>query len=157
MNLRPELLPPPVSRRRLDETARDIDRIADLVTTSPAEAAEAVRAFNERTGRACTAFDFATYHGSRSREEFAGEAARPARPRVADVTRDELVEIVRRITAAGPDTDHYLTLLEANVPHPRVRDLLFAGAAADVGPGSSREASLEEIVDEALAYRGIAL
>ncbi|WP_424893214.1 hypothetical protein [Streptomyces sp. XH2] len=151
MDLRPELVPPPVSRQRLDETAREIDRTADLVTTSPADADEAVRAFNEKTGHACTAFDFATYHGSRSREEFARDAARPAPPRVADVTRDELVEVVRRITAAGPDADCYLTLLEANVPHPRVGDLLFADA------GRGREASPEEIVDEALAYRGIAL
>ncbi|MEV4921503.1 hypothetical protein [Streptomyces roseoverticillatus] len=153
MNLRPELVPPPVSGQRLDETAREIDRISDLVTTSPADADEAVRVFNERTGHAYTAFDFATYQGSRSREDFAREAARPARPRVADVTRDELVEIVRRITAAGPDADYYLTLLEANVPHPRVGDLLFAGDGAVDG----RKPSPEEIADEALAYRRIAL
>ncbi|MEU8546061.1 HEAT repeat domain-containing protein [Streptomyces roseoverticillatus] len=42
MNLRPELVPPPVSGQRLDETAREIDRMADLATTSPADAGEAL-------------------------------------------------------------------------------------------------------------------
>ncbi|WP_262508442.1 hypothetical protein [Streptomyces spongiicola] len=31
MDLRPELLPPPVSQQRLDELSREIDRIADLL------------------------------------------------------------------------------------------------------------------------------
>jgi hypothetical protein len=41
---------------------------------------------------------------------------------VADVTRAELVEIVGR-AVRGDDTDYYLRLLDANVPHPRVIDL----------------------------------
>ncbi|WP_030803845.1 hypothetical protein [Streptomyces sp. NRRL F-2799] len=66
---------------------------------------------------------------------------------VADVTRDELVEIVGRVLAAAPDSDHYLRLLKANTPHPRVSDLAFHS------PG----AHAEQIVEEALNHRGFAL
>ncbi|MGW2324574.1 hypothetical protein ACWC5C_02270 [Streptomyces sp. NPDC001700] len=122
MDLRPELLPPSVS----------------------------VAAFNQRTGHAYTAVDFAGYDGSRSLDEFAREAARPLRPRVPGVTRDELVEIVRRVMTADPATDYYLRFLEANVPHPRVSELIFH-------PPAELENTAEAVVDAALGYRAIAL
>ncbi|WP_261992512.1 hypothetical protein [Streptomyces sp. MS191] len=77
------------------------------------------------TGHDYEALDFAEYYGGRTLEEFAMEAARPARPVVTDITRDELVEIVRRILMAAPESDYYLRLLEVNVPHPCVSELVF--------------------------------
>ncbi|MGW2083287.1 hypothetical protein ACWCOW_41630, partial [Streptomyces sp. NPDC001939] len=112
---------------------------------------EAITAFNAMTGHDYEALDFAEYDGSRSLEEFAREAARPARPVVADTTRDELVEIVRRLLLADSESDYYLRLLEANVPHPRVSDLVFHPS------DNVRGVSAEQIVDEALKYRPIAL
>ncbi|MFG2712042.1 hypothetical protein ACGFX2_16015 [Streptomyces goshikiensis] len=103
MDLRPELLPPPVSRQRLDELCADIDRIADQLVTRPEAADEAIAAFNAMTGHDYVALDFAEYDGSRSLEEFAREAARPSRPVVADITRDELIEIVRSGSLCGAD------------------------------------------------------
>ncbi|MGC4985905.1 hypothetical protein ACLQ18_35715 [Streptomyces sp. DT193] len=151
MNLRPELLPASVSRQRLEELCTEVERIADLLKTAPEAAGEAIAAFNAMTGHDYEALDFAEYYGSRSLEEFAREAARPARPVVADITRDELVEIVRRLSMAGPESDYYLRLLEANVPHPRVSNLVFHPSE------HLRDASAEQIVDEALRYRPIAL
>ncbi|MFI5531250.1 hypothetical protein ACIA8O_22235 [Kitasatospora sp. NPDC051853] len=151
MDLRAELVPPSVSRQRLDEVSREILRIADLLLSDSGDPDEEIRAFNERTGHDYAALDFAEYYGSRSLAEFAVEAARPARPRVADVTRDELVEIVRRILAGDPEGGYYLRLLEANVTHPRVSDLIFHP------PAELRGASAGRIVDEALGYRPIAL
>ncbi|MEU3300958.1 hypothetical protein ABZ729_14200 [Streptomyces sp. NPDC006678] len=146
MDLRPELLPPPVSRQQLDELSAEIDRIADLLAE---RSEEAIRAFNAMTGHDYVAYDFAGYSGSRSAEEFAREAARPARPRVADITRAELVEIVGRVLAGDQESDYFLHLLEVNVTHPGVTSLVF-------GP-SSDGVSAEEIVDEALRYQPIAL
>ncbi|NUS14700.1 MAG: hypothetical protein HOY69_25440 [Streptomyces sp.] len=151
MDLRPELLPPPVTRQRLGELCAEVERIAGLLTACPAAAGEAIAAFNAVTGHDYAALDFAEYQGSRSLEEFAREAARPARPAVADITRDELAEIVRRIRAAGAESDYYLRLLQANVPHPRVGDLVFCPS------DDLRDASAEQIADEALRYRPIAL
>ncbi|MDQ0605827.1 hypothetical protein QF037_010260 [Streptomyces canus] len=151
MDLRPELLPPPVSRQRLDELCAEVERIAGLLETRPEVAGEAIAAFNAMTGHDYVALDFAEYDASRSLEEFAREAARPARPRVADITRDELVEIVRRLLTAAPESNYYRRLLEANVSHPRVSDLVFHPSDDLQG------ASAQQIVDEALAYRPIAL
>src|SRR5689334_7961592 len=106
VDLRPELLPPPVSRQRLDELCAEVERIADLLETRPEAAGEAIEAFNAMTGHDYVALDFAEYWGSRSLEEFGTEAARPARPVVADVTRDELVEIVRRLLTISPGSDY---------------------------------------------------
>ncbi|MEY2248460.1 hypothetical protein AB8A21_36980 [Streptomyces sp. BF23-18] len=151
MDLRPELLPPPVSRQRLDDLCAEVERIADLLETRPEAAGEAIGAFNAMTGHDYVALDFAEYHGSRSLEEFGTEAARPARPVVADITRDELVEIVRRLLTVSPESDYYLLLLEANVSHPRVIDLIFHPS------DDLQDASAEQIVDAALKYRPIAL
>ncbi|MFE2581509.1 hypothetical protein [Streptomyces sp. NPDC059378] len=151
MDLRPELLPPPVSQQRLDELCAEVERIADLLETRREAAGAAIAAFNAMTGHDYEALDFAEYYGSRSLEEFAREAARPARPVVAGITRDELVEIVRRLLTATPESDYYLRLLEANVSHPRVSDLVFHPS------DTLTDASAEQIVDEALQYRPIAL
>ncbi len=151
VDLRAELVPPLVSRQRLDELCREIQRIADLVVCGAESTDEEIRAFNARTGHDYSAVDFAEYGGSRSLVEFALEAARPARPRIADITTDELVEIVRRLLAGAPESDYYLRLLKANVSHPRVSDLIFHP------PAELRDASAQQIVDEALGYRPIAL
>jgi hypothetical protein len=151
VDLRPELLPPPVRRQRLDELCAEVERIADLLAARPEAAGEAIAAFNAMTGHDYVALDFAEYYGSRSLEEFGREAARPARPVVADVTRDELVELVRRLLTVSPESDYYLRLLEANVPHPHVIDLVFHPS------DDLQDASAEQIVDEALKYRPIAL
>ncbi|MFF5078771.1 hypothetical protein ACFY36_17090 [Actinoplanes sp. NPDC000266] len=59
------------------------------------------------------------------------------------MTRDELVEVVRRIVEGDvADQAYYLRLLEANVVHPRVSELIFF---RDLPPG--------HVVDEALSYR----
>jgi hypothetical protein len=145
VDLRPELLPPPVSQQRLDELCAEVEQIAELLVARPEVADEAIEAFNAMT------LDFAEYDGSRSLEEFAREAARPARPVVADITRDELVEIVRRLLTASAESGYYLRLLEANVSHPRVSDLVFH--PSDI----LQDSSAEQIVDEALKYRPIVL
>jgi hypothetical protein len=152
MNLRPELLPPAVDQQRLTEISEEIERIADLVHQGRrSETDEAVAAFNARTGHTYAVSAFVEYGASRDLEEFALEAARPARPRVSDITRPELVEIVGRIMAGDPETDYYLLLLEANVVHPRVSGLIFHP------PAELQDASAEAIVDAALSYRPIAL
>lgn len=111
----------------------------------------AIAAFNAAAGRDYGVGDFLEYDGARSLEDFAREAARPAWPRVRDVTRAELIEIVGRIQAGDPDADYFLLLLRANTPHPHVSNLIF------YPPGGPADGSAAAIVDAALAYRAIAL
>jgi hypothetical protein len=151
MDLRPELLPPSVDRHRLDEMCEEIERVAGLISLGGAAALAAVAAFNERTGHEYSFIDFTEYDGWRSLEEFATEAARPAWPKVPDITRDELVEIVSRILADDAETEYYLQLLEVNVAYPQVYGLIFHP------PAELEDASAEAIVDAVLRYRPIAL
>ncbi|WP_329587943.1 hypothetical protein OG500_37935 [Kitasatospora sp. NBC_01250] len=151
VDLRVELVPPSVSRQQLEELCGEIVRISDLVLRRAENAGEEIVAFNARTGHDYAVLDFAEYDGGRDLVEFALEAARPARPRIADVTTDELVEVVCRILAGGPESNYYLRLLGANVTHPRVSDLIFHP------PAGLRDASAEQIVNEALKYRPVVL
>ncbi|WP_370375771.1 hypothetical protein [Catenulispora sp. GAS73] len=151
MDLRPELLPPSVDEGRLRRLSGRIEQIADLLRRGLPAADAAVTDFNTETGHAYTDYDFLAYDEHRSLEEFAREAARPAWPKVAEVSRAELIEIVSRIQAADPETDYYLLLLHANTPHPRVGDLIFHS------PSEPTDGSAEAIVDAALSYRAIAL
>ncbi|MFI0357003.1 hypothetical protein [Actinomadura sp. 9N407] len=150
MDLRPELLPPPADQQHLEHLSREIERISDLLATGrPAD--EAITSFNSSTGHQYGRSDFAEYHGWRDLEDFALEAARPAYPRVPDITRDELIETVRRVLAADSDSDYYLRLLQANVTYPGVHDLIYHP------PPELTEASPADIVDRALSHRSIAL
>jgi hypothetical protein len=150
MRLRPELCPPAVGPQRIAELATAIETIARLLERGdPADAA--IAAFNAETGHHYAAEDFLSYGSSRHVDDFAIEAARPASPKVADVTRDELIEIVSRIQAVDHDTGYCVRLLEADVLHPGVEDLIFHP------PPDLVDASPETIVDTALRYRPIAL
>jgi hypothetical protein len=152
MELRPEFLPTVVPAARVRELAREIERIEELLQRGERAAAEAaIAAFNEDTGHDYGPYHFLGYAGSRSAEEFAREAARAACPRVPGITREELVEIVRRILEAGPDVHFYVLLFDSNVAHPRATDLIFHP------PAELEDASPDQIVDAALAYRAIAL
>ncbi|MFH8769943.1 hypothetical protein [Streptomyces sp. NPDC017958] len=155
MELRRELLPPPVPADRPAEPGEEIDRIERLLCEDAEAGRRAVDAFNAATGCAYEPSAFLCRSASRDLEEFAPEAARPAGPRVPDITREELTEIVRRILAGcvsgNPDTDYYLSVLQTNVAHPRAADLLLHP------PAHLREAPPERIVEALQAYRPIAL
>jgi hypothetical protein len=76
------------TRQRLDELYHEIVRIADLVRGGVGNADEEIRAFNARTGHDYVALDFAEYADRRDWADFALEAARAARPRIANSTTD---------------------------------------------------------------------
>lgn len=151
MQLRPELCAPPVSPPRLAELCAAIEHIEEtLASGRPADTA--IAAFNLDTGHEYAARDFLGYWESHDVEDFALEAARPAWPKAADVTREELIEVVRRILDGDlKDQLYYLLVLETNVVHPAVAGLIFHP------PPELEDAAPERIVDAALSYRPIAL
>lgn len=68
------------------------------------------------------------------------------------LSREELVELVRRIMeveGTEEEIDAMIEILEANVPHPAVTDLIFYPEDGEPTP--------EEVVDQALAYKPIGL
>lgn len=65
--------------------------------------------------------------------------------------RSELIELVKNIAECNgteEEVDQWIFMLEANVPHPAVTDLIFY---------SEVELTPEEVVDKALAYKPIQL
>lgn len=107
------------------------------------------------TGRNHYDFDyFETLHSHSSIEEFANSAAQPVPPRVPDITRDELIEIVRlAMNFKDPDgSDYYRGLFDRNVPMADASGLM--DYPENWVPGqdlSEYDPSPEEIVDRALS------
>jgi len=66
--------------------------------------------------------------------------------RIADITREELIEIVDRLSSDPENSDFYLELFEANVPHPEASDLIYWPS------DELHDASNAQIVDVALGY-----
>ncbi len=127
------------SRIREIEEALENDRNVDALITG----------FNELTGKAYDKYYFQTYWKDESREEFAHQAALPVAVKVNDITKEELIEIVDRIIAADPHTSFFLDVLKANVPHPRVSNLIFRPQKE----GLTSLPTSEEIVTAALRYQ----
>ncbi|MDQ1042976.1 hypothetical protein [Streptomyces sp. V4I2] len=154
MDLRPELLPGTVPEARVRALGREIERIEELLRSGERVRAQAaIAAFNADTGHECGPYDFLAHSGSRSTHDFAVEAGRPVCPRVLDITRDALVEIVRRVleSESEPESDYFLRLFATNVAHPAAADLILRP------PADLEGASAQRIVDAALAYRPLAL
>ncbi|MFD6285855.1 bacteriocin immunity protein [Streptomyces anthocyanicus] len=75
---------------------------------------------------------------------------------VQELTRDQLVELVRKIMAANEteeEGDRLVEILEASVPHPRVLNLIYHPTNEGLADGLTAE----EVVDNALAYTPFAL
>jgi hypothetical protein len=139
----------PVTPERWVAIRKAILRIEELADRGD-DATAAVEALNETTGHSFGLDDFRYSCGAPEREALIERACTPPPVRLLDVTRDELVEIVRRILA-DPTDDGYIQAFERNTVMPGASGLIFHP------PPELRDATAEEIVDAALAYRPIAL
>ncbi|GIO88093.1 hypothetical protein J25TS5_50250 [Paenibacillus faecis] len=127
---------------------QEIERIEALLDEGK-EAEKEIAAFNKATGRNYDVYVFANYWRSMSLEDLIEEACSPEPRRVPDITREELVEIVRRLKdseISHGESMFYLQLLEANVPMPGVSDLVYW---EDLEP--------EEVIARAMSYEPIRL
>ncbi|MEV0129832.1 hypothetical protein AB0H83_15405 [Dactylosporangium sp. NPDC050688] len=162
MELRAELLPPAVAAERLAAVQARIAAIRDLLDRGDPRAAAEIAALNDDTGHEYTAGDLRDHCGGPELDELAAAAAAPPirrAPEASSVTRDELVEIVRRILAADRHAGFYVSLFEANVVMPGAAELIFYPPPylADSVANADADADAEQIVEAALAYRPIAL
>ncbi|WP_166242973.1 hypothetical protein [Paenibacillus turpanensis] len=131
-------------KARVKTNIEEIEALLDEGKTAEKE----IAAFQELTGKQWDSHIFAHYWRSISLDGLIEEACNPDPQRVSDITKEELVEIVRRLQGDLPhgETAFYLQLLEANVPMPGVSDLVYWD-----------ELEPEEIVERALAYEPIIL
>jgi hypothetical protein len=146
MELRQELQPPALNSELLIK----LEKLFQAILESP-KAEREIEEFNSLTGKNYTFFDFAEYYEYTSADNFIKIAATIEPPKVYDITKEELIEIVKRIVStSGSERDSwwYQTLLYRNVPHPHPTNLIFHNKV---------ELTAEEIVDEILAYQPIVL
>lgn len=158
MNLRPELLPP-----KLDEAL--IARLADLASkidgARPGEYDEWLKEFNELSQENIPFENFQGIYGGEDHADWVRRVinARLIKP-VPDVSRGELIEIVRRAMLQNgyPDYEVYMAIFDANVPRAHASNLIFYPPDYDAATntwGGGRamgeyEPTIEEIVDWAL-------
>jgi hypothetical protein len=160
VELRPELLPPPLDE---DKVARLTALAAQLDGANPGEGEDDLAEFNRVAGTAFAIEDFqgisgGEEHGTWVRRILLRQAIRP----VKDVTRQEMVEVVRR---AMPQNEYfaeheaYMAIFDANVPLHGASNLIFYPRDYDAGtntwgggqPMGAYDPTPEQIVEWALA------
>lgn len=152
MELRASLLP---KKKKLKAIREKIELIEDTIVRKGLEAKELdalIEEFQAFTGK--DFYDkayFRDLHSAMSIEECAEEAATQAAEKVEDIKKEELIFIVEKIMEADDDANYYLNLLEKNVPHPQVSNLIFW--PNELGYDLHHEFTAEEIVNIALSYK----
>jgi hypothetical protein len=151
MDLREELLPTATKER----ISIIINLIKEIETSidSGKNAEDLIAKFNNVTQRNYDCEYFQTYWNSQSIKDFAREASQPLPKKIEDISIAELVEVVDRIRNADENTNFYLELLDINLPHPRISNLIFYPE----NEGLTDDSTSEEIIDKAKFYRAILL
>lgn len=158
MDLRLERQPPIIDQ---DLAARLAVLAAKIDGARPGECGEWLAEFNDLAG---TSIPFEHFQGIYDGEEYIDWARRVLRVQqtvpAADVTREELIEVVRRAMSESGYAEYeaYMGILDANVPRRHASTLLFFppdyGAPTNsfsVGPLMGKYAPTpEQIVDWAL-------
>jgi hypothetical protein len=154
MELRPELMPPVLDEARVARLAR---LAAEIDGVHPGQWEELLDEFNRAAGTAFAFEDFQGIYGAMDHETFVRQVlSEPAARKVPDITYDELLELLTRVCrAAGVEHEVYfwLRLLEANLPDPRLSDLIYWPGQYFGDGNNARELSPREILDIALAAR----
>lgn len=148
--MRAILLPPKLDEKTVTELVDLADRVVATID-SAGDPTQLIEEFNARTDRAFDSSDFHSASESVDTRTFVIQALRQSPRRINDITRDELLEIIRRIMDpdSEPDQIYCLELLERNVPHPDVSGLIFWPNDPNPTP--------ESILERALAYQPIIL
>lgn len=149
MQLRPELLPPPLNASQVARLAKLADR---LDGAAPGECDGELAEFNQLAGSDMPLAEFQGINSGENPEDFVRRVLfqRVLAP-VKSMTLAEMTEIVSRVIACGDDHDFYLQLFMVNCKHPSGSGLIFW---PNLVPEFSqdREPTAEEIA--ALALRG---
>ena len=151
MSLRPSLILKKPDSARIDEIRAMAERIVHSIDQG-GDPKEDIATIRELTGRDYDFEYFRTLYSHSSIEEFAEEASLPVPRKVPDITKDELIEIIRLAKEYRmPDMTYYCQLFDANVPLPGASNLLFypkdSKDGQDIG---DYDPTPEEIVEQAL-------
>ncbi|MHC5542680.1 hypothetical protein ACYOEI_31020 [Singulisphaera rosea] len=151
MELRPELTPPALDESKLHRLAHLADR---LDGARAGEFDEFLDEFNRLAGTTIPIEDFQGIYKAEDHEDWVrGILYRQVLTPDSGLSRDEMVEIVSRVSAFEVIADHifYLELFLVNCKHPSGTDLIYWPDLVPELP-KDREPTNQEIAD--LAMRG---
>jgi hypothetical protein len=149
MELRPELMPPEHDCDLVSRLAKLADR---LDGASDGDCDAELAEFNRLAGTALPLCEFQGIYKGVNPEDFVRDVLnQQATKPVNDLSRAEMVEIVSRVLACGPDHDFYSSLFEMYCKHPASSDLIFYPENVPEMP-KGRVPTAEEIADCALSW-----
>lgn len=152
MLLRAELMPP-----IFDET--QVAHLASLASfidgANPGQWEDELNEFNRIAGTSVDFSEFQGVHGGQSHETWVRSVlVRGRQLRVDDITRDELIELTRRVMKSD-GTEHeisfWMRMLALNIPDPFISDLIFWPGEYFADGDNSRVHTPEQVVDIALS------
>jgi hypothetical protein len=153
MELRAELMPPILDESKVARLAKLAGRIDGAC---PGQWEDELEEFNRLACTSLKFLDFQGIYGGMDHETWVRcVLAEPAQKRIPDITRDELLELIRRASTAENEeheSQFWLGLLEANLPDSRISDLIFWPGEYFGDGNNSRELSPEQILDLALKH-----
>jgi hypothetical protein len=154
MQLRPELQFPPLDEEKVQRLARIAGRLDGSLRE---HSDEDLALFNREAGTSLEWLEFQGIYGACEHDVWVREVlARPFERPIPDITREELLELIRRICngeGEEHETSFYFELLAANVPDPRISDLIYWPGEYFGDGDNQRELTPEQILDTAQAYR----
>jgi hypothetical protein len=155
VELRAELLPPRLDSERVERLA-ELAAELDGFVGSGEDRQALVDDFNRGAGTEFVFRDFQGIYGGTDHETWVRTVlSSPAAQPIPHVTREELVEVTRRIAnveGEEHEVNFWLQLLKANVPDPAVSDLIF-WPNLYFNDEEVRELTPEQIVDVALSHK----
>ncbi|WP_277760927.1 hypothetical protein [Pseudomonas sp. A34-9] len=158
MELRPDLMPPLLDESlvaRLTKLSEQID------CGDPEQTRSQVAAFNREAMTALEFIDFQGIYGGQSHDTWVRKVlATPYERRLTDVTKQELVELARRVmegVGADHEVEFWLSMLAINIPNERVSDLIFWPDEYFNDVNYSQRLSPEQVIEIALNDRDVLL
>lgn len=146
MELHEVLLPPKLNVNHVTELEYLANEIINCLHSAN-DYRQLLNTFNQLSVRQYNIDDFGAAFGSIGMKEFARKALMPNPPHLPEITKEEYIEIIQRVASADyleSETTWWLELLNRNLPHPAIFDLIYY---EDLEP--------EEILDKALSYKSI--
>lgn len=124
MELRPELEPKKINEQLVAQLA---DLAAKIDGARPGEWDEWLAEFNHLAGTSIPFDHFQGIYGGEDHIDWVRRVLRyEATQSVADATREELIEVVRRaMPQNGYAAEAYMAILDQNVPRPGASNLIF--------------------------------
>jgi hypothetical protein len=128
---------------------------ADIDGAAPGQWEVALDEFNRAAQTDLAFADFQGIYGGQDHATWVRKVlAAPFRKRLPGITREELLELIRRVAQADGEEheiDFWLGLLAVNIPDPRISDLIFWPGEYFGDGDNSRALSPEQILEIAQA------